>query len=369
MEPCLILFDIDETLYSNDEKRIPESTITAINRLHQAGHTLAIATGRAPFDMVEAVKDLPFDLFILANGQVVVRNDEIIYENAIDKATIADLLDIATQSGVYLGFNSATHSSVTGLTDELTTAFQKYYANMPRIAPNADEHDAVYQISFLSEDITAVSERFADKLRFLPWLSHGADVIPTGVSKAAGLREARVILADILPEKIVFFGDGYNDIELMEMADIGIAMGNAVAPLKKIADFVTKDIENDGIFHACEHFNLFAATVKMDEVALRIVALLALIDEDSDVLDYYLELKSLYSGYTRESDKAMQVLKTALRHFPDDIELLIEIAATYEFELEDVDQAKKYYEKVLTLNPDHDLALDALEVLIEQSIH
>jgi len=117
MEPCLIIFDIDETLYINHESRIPESTLDAINKLKASGHTLAIATGRAPFELIDEAKLLPIDFFILANGQLVLQNDEVVYENSIEMDVINEMLVEADANSVYLGFNSATHSSVTGKTD------------------------------------------------------------------------------------------------------------------------------------------------------------------------------------------------------------------------------------------------------------
>jgi tetratricopeptide (TPR) repeat protein len=54
---------------------------------------------------------------------------------------------------------------------------------------------------------------------------------------------------------------------------------------------------------------------------------------------------------------------------PNDVKLLTELAAVYEFELEDYAQAKQYYEKVLAINPEHVLALDALDVLNDKKIH
>jgi len=364
MEPCLILFDIDETLYSNDKKQIPESAITAIHKLHQAGHTLAIATGRSPFEMIAAVKELPFDFYVLANGQVVSRNDEIIYEKVIDKMMIEELLVEAHAAGVYLGFSSATHSSVTGITPELEVAFAKHYAVIPNVAPNADAHESVHQIWYLSEDVTGISERFADRLKILPWLTTGADVVPIGASKAVGLTEALAVLADVLPKKIVFFGDGFNDLELMMMADVGIAMGNAVEPLKAVANFVTKNIEDDGIYYACEQLGLFDMTVD-----IQIAELMDLIAAEPHVLEHYLDLKALYSSYTRESEKGIKILEAALEQFPDDVVLLLELAATYEFERDDMTQAKMYYERVLAIDPEHYLALDALDALSERSIY
>ena len=87
---------------------------------------------------------------------------------------------------------------------------------------------------------------------------HGADVVEKGNSKADGLRR----LAGYFGEKedlsdTVAFGDSMNDIEVVQEAGIGVAMGNAVDALKKVADYVTAPIGEGGIYKACEHLHLF----------------------------------------------------------------------------------------------------------------
>lgn len=62
-------------------------------------------------------------------------------------------------------------------------------------------------------------------------------------------------------------------------------------------------------------------------------------------------------------------LEAELANNPNDVKLLTEIAAVYEFELEDYAKAKKYYEKILEISPKHTLALDALDVLNDKKIH
>ncbi|MCL1990274.1 MAG: Cof-type HAD-IIB family hydrolase [Defluviitaleaceae bacterium] len=364
MEACLIIFDIDETLYNNQTGCIPERTLDALDQLKAAGHTLAIATGRAPFELIEVVKSLPFDFFILANGQLVLRNDEVIYENAIDEDVLHDILNETQQSGIHIGFNSATHSSVTGLTPQMRQAFEKYYTTMPEVSTRIDQHEAIYQMWYLSEDITAIRDKFKDKLRFLPWLTGGADVIPVGASKAIGLAKTMEILAHELPKKVIFFGDGINDLELIQMADIGVAMGNAVPSVKAVADFVTKSIDDDGIYYACEQLNLFDLTDEHhSDVDALILKRQAKIENDPDDLENYLQLKTLYATYLKDPKAAVDILEQALQHFSDNILLLLEIAVIYEFELDDFSAAKLYYEKVLALQPTHQLALDALDAL------
>ena len=52
------------------------------------------------------------------------------------------------------------------------------------------------------------------------------------------------------------FGDSMNDLEILQEAGTGIAMGNAVPALKEVADYVTDRIDEDGIYKACKHFGL-----------------------------------------------------------------------------------------------------------------
>lgn len=257
MEKCLILFDIDETLYINHQRRIPESTLVALAKLKEAGHTLAVATGRASFEINETIKNLPFDFFILNNGQYVLQNDEVVYENPINPATIKELVDEAVANSIHLGFSSATRATVTGINDRIHNTFTNSDLTYPEVDPTIVDTENIFQIWFFSDDYPKYAKKYEDKVRFVPWLGNGSDVIPPDASKAAGLLKTIEANRDQLPKKIIFFGDGANDIELVEMADIGVAMGNAVDSLKEKADFITKNIEDDGIYHACEQLSLF----------------------------------------------------------------------------------------------------------------
>lgn len=257
MNKCLIIFDIDETLYINSEKQIPESTLAAIDKLKKAGHTLGIATGRAPFEIFDTIKALPFDFFVMANGQLVTQQGKTIYENPLDIETIKDIVNFADKSNIYLGFNSATRSTVTGMNEMMKYAFDHHYEVSLEVDATIFNFEPIYQMWFFSNDHETFAEKFKEKARIIPWLDAGADIIPMHSSKAAGVRSLVEANTGQLPEKIVFFGDGANDIELVEMADIGVAMGNAVDVLKEKADFITKRIEDDGIYYACEQLGLF----------------------------------------------------------------------------------------------------------------
>ena len=87
---------------------------------------------------------------------------------------------------------------------------------------------------------------------------HGADVLEKGHSKADGLRLlAKYFGEDPSLKNSVAFGDSMNDIEIIQAAGTGVAMGNAVEELKACADLVTDSIEKDGIWNACSQLGLF----------------------------------------------------------------------------------------------------------------
>ena len=54
------------------------------------------------------------------------------------------------------------------------------------------------------------------------------------------------------------FGDGDNDIDMIKHAGIGVAMGNAIETLKKNADYITDDVNEDGLYNALLHFNVLS---------------------------------------------------------------------------------------------------------------
>ena len=69
--------------------------------------------------------------------------------------------------------------------------------------------------------------------------------------KADGLTGEKLLeFLEVDKADTIAFGDGYNDMEMLEFAGKGVAMGNAVEELKKIADYVTDSVEQDGIYRA-----------------------------------------------------------------------------------------------------------------------
>lgn len=114
------------------------------------------------------------------------------------------------------------------------------------------------QMSIFTDEVTE-----KEIMRRLPGLSSSrwcdtfADINIKGIDKGSGVREY-LNLRGLIKDEAISFGDGGNDIPMLENTGIAVAMGNSCDSLKAVADFVTDDIDRDGLAHAIRHFGLMS---------------------------------------------------------------------------------------------------------------
>ncbi len=87
------------------------------------------------------------------------------------------------------------------------------------------------------------------------WNEYAVDIISKDGGKLAGIEKYLELQGQTLADAMAF-GDGENDLEMLKAVKIGVAMGNGEKQVKHIADYVTTDIDADGIFNACKHYKL-----------------------------------------------------------------------------------------------------------------
>ena len=87
------------------------------------------------------------------------------------------------------------------------------------------------------------------------WNDRGVDLILNDGGKVAGIRYV-LEQEGIRPEECIAFGDAENDIDMLSYVGIGVAMGNAQEPVKEIADYVTSDVDDDGIKKALRYWRI-----------------------------------------------------------------------------------------------------------------
>lgn len=191
-------FDIDGTLFSHTMHKIPDSARKAVHLLRENGVKVFLATGRG-IGTLKKVSwgDLVFDGYITLNGQICLDARE----NVLFEAPIYQMIGYMTR---------------------------KETENLAPKIPNC---------------------------KITRWYEDGIDIISKDGGKDHGIRKILEVHGFTREESIAF-GDSDNDLEMLEFADIGVAMGNAAESVKEVADYVTSHIDEDGIWNACKHFEL-----------------------------------------------------------------------------------------------------------------
>ena len=257
-----IFFDIDGTLISFKTHKIPQSTMQALEEVHKKGIKLFICTGRPPTDIKFLTKELHdlFDGYITLNGQYCYdKNDNIIHEQTLDKNDLTVLTDYLKDKDIACGFIELDYFYYNLRNQYLDdfdkalggTAPKRFVDSMQRIYTHK-----TYQLNlFLPEEDEALILKMMPNCRSVRWCPFVGDIIPKDGGKATGIKYV-LDYYGIDIDECMAFGDGGNDVEMLGFAKIGVAMGNALDNVKKAADYVTSDVDDDGILNALKHFNV-----------------------------------------------------------------------------------------------------------------
>lgn len=258
----MISFDLDMTLLDHKTNKITPSALEAIDKLRPK-HKIVLATGRDMDNYYStAYRDIVRpDAIVHMNGTKITVGNKLLFEHIFDADLLYRVLTFCEKKGFGIG---------------ITVGDEDYYINPDVIAANDIRfwgscgrqfkdpwkllEMPVRTLAFVGnkEQVEQVEQEFPTLKLPMFASGHGADVVEKGNSKADGLRR----LAAYFGEKedlsdTVAFGDSMNDIEVIREAGIGVAMGNAIEALKEAADYVTAPIEEDGIYKACKHLQLF----------------------------------------------------------------------------------------------------------------
>ena len=255
----LIIFDVDGTIRDNHKGCIYPSTIYTLRTLKENGHVLAIASGRN-YAMLESINALkPYiDAYILINGMQILYQGKEIYRNVLDKHDIENLLKDFDNEDIAMSYVSSTNNKISKITNEVRRIYNDFNISPPEIDRDYYLKDDIYQIwCFGEKDKIAKFASKHLKFAFLPWGdgSYGYDVIKAGCNKASTLNILIKELGFDIKD-VISIGDGNNDSELLKISGIGIAMGNASVKAKESSDYITDDIENDGLYKAFVHFDM-----------------------------------------------------------------------------------------------------------------
>lgn len=264
----LIALDLDGTL-TNSEKIITDYTKDVLRRAMEQGLSVALASGRATPGVLPLASQLELEQrggFALSyNGARItdLTKGQVLHESAVPREHIGELYQFAAEQGVNLLSYSPDHEIVTERSNQWVELESKICGIPCRLVPDL-KAELSYPVPKLlmtvepcrMEEVEAkLAKQFEGRLEVFHSSPYFLEVMDYGYNKGTALAVLLNKLG-LSREQLMACGDSGNDLAMIRMAGLGVAMGNADAAVKAEADYVTASNDEDGVAKAIEKFVL-----------------------------------------------------------------------------------------------------------------
>lgn len=277
--PKLIFLDVDGTLvdYHN---RIPESAIRAIRQARENGHLVYVCTGRSRAEMQPELWEIGLDGMIGGNGSYVEHQGQVIMHQLLSEEDSRAIVDWLHERGLefYLESNNGLFASE-NFRERARETLRIYSMNKGKTAEEvADQevedviHGMIFDGQLYRNDLNKVSfvldsyQDHLDSKQAFPqlvantWGGRGESALfgDLGVKDIDKAHAISVLLDHLGASQTdtIAFGDAKIDISMLDYCAIGVAMGNGGAEILAMADMITDDVEEDGLYNAFEKLGL-----------------------------------------------------------------------------------------------------------------
>lgn len=266
----IIVLDLDGTL-TNRDKVITPKTKKALMELQERGKKIVLASGRPTDGVLPLARELQLERYgsyILSfNGGMITncRTGEIVFSRLLPAEANAKIIGLAREERVgILTYSEDGHRLLTDQPESPYALLELKINRMELERVEDMEARVTYQVpKFLMLDdgdylamveprVKAAMGKNFSIYRSEPFF---LEILPRGIDKAQSL-ERLLKLIGLEKEQMIACGDGYNDLTMIQYAGLGVAMENAVFPVRKAADYITYSNNDDGIAHVVEKFML-----------------------------------------------------------------------------------------------------------------
>lgn len=250
----IAFFDIDGTLIDIDRKQITPKMAETLVRLKENGVLLCLATGRSPL-VLPHFPGIAFDAFLTFNGSYCYGSGQVFFSNPIPQGDVRRLIQNAAGIGRPVCIAAKDRLAANGADADLVD----YFAIAGLKVEVAEDFDALLNEEIYQLMMGCYESEYPSILqgvrhaKIAAWWNRAADIIPSDGGKGAAIQK---LLAHygFHPSEAIAFGDGNNDIEMLQSVGTGVAMANGSEQLKAVAADVCGHVAQDGIYHYClEH--------------------------------------------------------------------------------------------------------------------
>lgn len=273
----IIFIDVDGTLVDY-ENHLPESAVKAIRQARKNGHKVYICTGRSKAEVYPPLWEIGLDGMIGGNGSYVESEGVVVMHQLITLEQCKHIVDWLHERKLefYLESNNGLFASE-HFEEEGEPVIQEYSKrkgkeNAEKITMKEAFPDMIYGGELYRDDVNKVSfilrsyQDHLDSIQEFPDLQPGTwggkgeialfgDLGVKDITKAHAIDQLLNYLGAKCEDTIAF-GDAKVDIPMLEYCHIGVAMGSGGDEIKAMADYITDNVDQDGLYNAFVHFGL-----------------------------------------------------------------------------------------------------------------
>lgn len=255
----IIFLDIDGTLV-NSEKKITPVTKEALMRVQKEGVILAIASGRPSKGVLPFAEELELEKYagyiLPFNGCNIInyQTKEVVYANTLSMDVVKKAYELSKEYGIELITYKG--DMILSETDDNPYLLIESRINKMDVEKVPNVYEAIEEPpvkclllgdgDYLGKIEAEIKEKIGPNANVFRSEPFFIEIVPQGLDKAAAIAEL-IKKIDIKQSETVAFGDGFNDISMIEYAGLGVAMSNGCDKIKEVADRIAPDNDSDGI--------------------------------------------------------------------------------------------------------------------------
>ena len=263
-----IALDLDGTL-TNHEKVVTPKTREALLQASAKGAVIILASGRPTYGIEPVAECLELNKqggYILSyNGGNIVnaKTGEKLFSQFLPDEVIPELYAYAEENGhALLGY--AGNEIITEMPDDQYVKEESRINKMnirkvenlfEALEPHPTKLLMTGDPTLMLKAEEELVEKLGDRMDIFRSAPFFLELVPKGIDKAKSLSRLLTKI-NLTPADMIAFGDGYNDLSMLKLAGMGVAMENAAPEVRAEADYVTLSNEEDGVAAALEHFNM-----------------------------------------------------------------------------------------------------------------
>lgn len=252
----MIVVDLDGTLL-NINQGCSKKTIKYLSKLKKMGYIIVIATGRMLRDAVSVTEGAKFANYIIASAGAIIYDmdkSKIISDKKIDKDEVRRICSYYNDEVEFISICDLYYYNSFTFEDKMDLWVDKKINDIDKFIIKSD---GIYHMTFYVCDNSLIDKYYkmidSDKLSILIMQNSFSDkkcieIFSKGVSKYNAIKTV-IDIEGICNDDVIAFGDGLNDVDMIRLSGIGVAMGNALDEVKEVSDYVTISHNNDGVIY------------------------------------------------------------------------------------------------------------------------